>query len=73
MNCEREHWERELSSVQALHADIEAAAEEFVVQSKQLDKLFDWGGIGLLTSEQKKQILNTLLQEFVLSATAKSS
>jgi hypothetical protein len=49
-----------------LHADIEAAAEKFVVQLKQLDKLFDWGGIWFLTSEQKKQILNTLLQEFAL-------
>jgi hypothetical protein len=66
MNCEREHWERELSNVQALHADIEAAAEKFVVQLERLDKLFDRGGIGFLTSEQKGQILNTLLQEFAL-------
>jgi hypothetical protein len=73
MKSEQERWEWELSSPEELHADREAAAEEFVVQLKQLDKLFDWGGIGFLTSEQKRQILNTLLQEFVLSATAKSS
>jgi hypothetical protein len=73
MNCEREHWERELSDVQALHADIEAAAEKFVAQLEQLDKFFDYGGIWFPAPEQQKQILNTLLQEFVLSATAKSS
>lgn len=66
INSEREHWERELSNLQALQADSEAAAERFVVQLKQLDRLFDWGGIWFLTSEQKKQVLNTLLQEFVL-------
>jgi hypothetical protein len=73
MKSEQERWEWELSGLQALHADREAAAEKFVAQSKQLDKLFDWGGIWFLTPEQKRQILNTLLQEFVLSATAKSS
>jgi hypothetical protein len=73
MYCEREHWERELSDVQALHADIEAAAEKFVAQLEQLDKFFDYGGIWFPAPEQQKQILNTLLQEFVLSATAKSS
>lgn len=66
MNCEREHWERELSSVQALHADIEAAVEKFVAQLERLDKFFDYGGIWFLTPEQKKQIPNTLIQEFVL-------
>jgi hypothetical protein len=73
MKSKQEQCEGELSSLQALHAETEAAAEKFVAQSKQLDKLFDWGGIGFLTSEQKRQILNTLLQEFVLSAMAKSS
>jgi hypothetical protein len=66
INSEREHWERELSNLQALQADSEAAADKFVAQLKQLDRLFDWGGIWSLTPEQKKQILNTLLQEFVL-------
>jgi hypothetical protein len=37
-----------------------------VVQLKQLDKLFDYGGIWFLPSEQQKQMLNTLLQEFAL-------
>jgi hypothetical protein len=73
MKSEQDHRQEQLSNLQALHADREAAAEKFVAQSKQLDKLFDWGGIGFLTSEQKRQILNTLLQEFVLSAMAKSS
>ena len=66
MKSEQGHWEGELSSLQALHAEAEAAAEKFVAQSKRPDKLFDWGGIWFLTSEQKKQMLNTLLQEFVL-------
>ena len=66
IKSELDYWERELSSLQTLQADSEAAAEKFVVQLKQLDKLFDWGGIWFLTSEQKKQVLNTLLKEFVL-------
>ena len=66
MKSEQEHWEGQLSSLQALHADREAAAKKFVVQSKQVDKLFDYGGIWFLTPEQQKQILNTLLQEFAL-------
>lgn len=66
INSDREHWERELSSLEALHADSEAAAERFVVQLKQLDRLFDWGGIWSLTPEQKRQVLTTLLHEFVL-------
>ena len=66
INSEREHWENELTSIQSLHADSEAAAEKFVAQLKQLDKFFDYGGIWFLGPEQKKQILNTLLKEFVL-------
>jgi hypothetical protein len=66
MKSEQGHWEGELSSLQALHAEAEAAAEKFVAQLEQLDKFFDYGGIWFLTSEQRRQILNTLLQEFVL-------
>ena len=66
INSEREHWERELSSFQALHGDSEAAADKFVAQLKQLDRLFDWGSIWSLSPEQKKQVLNTLLHEFIL-------
>jgi hypothetical protein len=66
MKSKQDHWQEQLSKLQALHADTEAAAEKFVAQSKRPDKLFDWGGIWFLTSEQKKQMLNTLVQEFVL-------
>ena len=66
IKSEQDYWERELSNLQTLHADSEAAAEKFMVQLKQLDRLFDWGGIWSLTSEQKRQVLNTSLHEFIL-------
>ena len=66
IKSEQAYWKRELSNIQALHADSEAAADRFVAQLKQLDRLFDYGGIWYLNPEQKKQILTTLLQEFIL-------
>jgi site-specific DNA recombinase len=66
IKSEQDYWERELANLQALQADSEAAAEKFVAQLKQLDRLFDYGGIWYLTSEQKRQLLTTLLQEFIL-------
>jgi len=64
INSEREHWERELSSLQALQANSDAALDSFVTQLKELDRMFDWGFYP--SPEQKKQLLNVLLKEFVL-------
>jgi len=66
IKSEQDHWEKELSNLQALQADTEAATDKFVAQLKQLDKLFDYHGLWHLTPEQEKQVLNTLLQEFIL-------
>lgn len=62
---EQDYRQEQLSNLQALHADTEAAAEKLAAWHK-VDKLFDYGGIWFLTSEQRRQIPNTLLQEFVL-------
>ena len=66
IKSEQDYWQGQLSNIQTLHADIEAAADRFVTQLNQLDRLFDWGSIWYITPEQKREILNTLLKEFVL-------
>jgi len=64
INSEREHWEQELSSLQALQTNSEAALDSFIAQLKDLDRMFDYGFNP--SPEQKKQLLGVLLKEFVL-------
>ena len=71
IKSEQDYWQGQLVNLQALQADTEAAADRFVAQLKQLDRLFDYGGIWYLTPEQKRQVLTTLLQEFILYADGK--
>ncbi len=42
-----------------------------MVQLDELSRLFDYGGTWYLKPEQEKQILTTLLQEFILYADGK--
>ena len=64
MNSEREHWEQELNNLQALQDNDSTALDAFMAQLKQVDKWFDYGFYP--TAQQKKQLLVTLLKEFVL-------
>lgn len=58
---EQDCWQEQLSILQAPDADTEAAAEKFVVQSKQLHR---WWCL-FLASEQQRQMRNTLLRKCV--------
>jgi hypothetical protein len=58
---EHDYWQERLSIPQAPHADTDAIAEKSVVQSRHLHR---WWYL-FLTSEQERQMHNTLLQEFV--------
>ena len=71
IKSEQDYWQGQLVNLQALQADSEAAADRFVAQLKQLDRLFDWGSIWYITPEQKRQVLTTLLQELILYADGK--
>ncbi len=64
INSERKYWEQELTNLQALQDNDNTALDAFMVQLKQLDRWFDYGFNP--SPEQKKQLLVTLLKEFVL-------
>ena len=64
INSERKYWEQELTNLQALQDNDNTAPDAFMVQLKQLDRWFDYGFNP--SPEQKKQLLVTLLKEFVL-------
>ncbi len=64
INSEREYWEQELTNLQALQDNDNIALDAFMVQLKQLDKMFDYGFY--LSPEQEKELLNVLFKEFVL-------
>lgn len=61
---EQEHWQQEVTNLQALQANTDALWDSFWSQFKEIDRMFNWGFN--LSPEQKKKVLNLLLQEFVL-------
>jgi len=64
INSEREYWEQELTNLESLQDNQDSAVDTFMAQLKQVDKMFNYGFYP--SPEQKKDILNTLLKEFVL-------
>jgi len=64
INKDREHWEKELSSLEAIQNTNDISWETFMSQLHELDKMFNYGFH--LSNELKKQFLNNLLKEFVL-------
>ena len=64
INKDREHWEKELSSLEAVQNTNDIAWETWMSQLHELDKMFNYGFH--LSNKQKKQFLNLLLKEFVM-------
>ena len=62
-----EHWQNELTNAQALQRDSGKIWNDFMESLKAVDEFYDWGGTWFLSNEQKKSILNTLVEEFILS------
>ena len=65
INTDEEHWQQELTHAEQLQDDSDAVWQAFKSQLMELDR-FRFFGFHHLSAEQKKQILNTLLKEFVL-------
>jgi len=61
---EQEYWQQELINLEALGNNTEAAWESFMSHLKELDRYFYFGYD--ISLEQKKGILNLLLEEFIL-------
>ena len=64
LNKEQSDWQCELDNLLALDTESDAAMEKFMSQLKAVDINFDYGFYP--TSEQKKEILNMLLDKFLL-------
>jgi len=61
---DQERLEYELLNLQSFQDSNDSAVDAFMAQLKQLDKWFDYGFYP--APAEKKEILNTLLQEFIL-------
>ena len=61
-----EHWTQELTNTQTLQTNSDAIWDEFKEKLDTINRLYDWGGIWFLNEEQKKGILNALLDSFTL-------
>ena len=61
---EQEHWQQELANLEAVQTNTDAIWDSWWSHFRKIDAMFDWGFNP--TDEQKKTILNLLLQEFVL-------
>ena len=64
-----EHWNNELTNAKALQVDSEAIMNEFLDQLDNINRMYDWGGTWFLSDEQKKVIINALLERFTLEPT----
>lgn len=64
VNSEREYWDQHLANLEALKQNDKAVWDSFCAQRKEIDRMFDYGFYP--TPDQKKEILNLLLEEFVL-------
>lgn len=60
---EQEYWQEELAKLEVLETNTDAAWNSFWTHLQQIDRMFDWGFI--IEPEQKKEILNLLLEEFI--------
>lgn len=61
---DEDRWQEELANLEALDVNSNALWDSFWSQLQKLDEWFDWGFS--LSVEQKKEILNLLLDSFVL-------
>ena len=61
---EQADWQRELDNLTAIDTEAGALVERFMSQLRAVDKKFDYGFAP--TTEQKKEILNLLLDKFIL-------
>ncbi|MFC1893817.1 recombinase family protein, partial [Chloroflexota bacterium] len=60
-----EHWEAEAGNLEVLQDNDAAALDSFMAQLRRLDGMFDYTGFRP-SPEQKKELLTTLLNQFVL-------
>ena len=63
MQEEREYHQSAIDEQLTTASDVKL--DEFMQSLKQLDELYDWG-LMTTTPEQKKEIINKVLHEFVL-------
>jgi hypothetical protein len=61
-----EHWQNELTNARLLQHDSDAIWNDFREKLEAITRLYDWGGIWFLSDEQKKSVLNALVEEFIL-------
>ena len=66
INERMEHWNNELVNAQAMAQDSDALMAEFMEKLKEIDLLYDWGGVWFMTPEQKKQVFKLMLHSFTL-------
>jgi hypothetical protein len=66
INSEQEHWQQELAQAEHLQANSDVVWQAFHAQLHELDR-FRFFGLDHVSADQKKELLNSLLQEFVLS------
>jgi DNA invertase Pin-like site-specific DNA recombinase len=64
-----EHWQNELTNAQLLLHDGDAIWNDFMEKLEDVNRMYDWGGIWFLSDEQKKSVLNALVEEFILGPT----
>lgn len=64
VKSDEEYWQQELANLETLTTNIDAIWDSWWSQLKRIDAWFDYGFI--LTPEQKKEILNIMLDKFVL-------
>jgi hypothetical protein len=61
-----EHWQNELTNARLLLHDSDAIWNDFREKLEAVTRMYDWGGIWFLSDEQKKSVLNALVEEFIL-------
>lgn len=61
---EQEYWEQEVVKLGALEVNTDTLWDSFWPQFKEIERMFNWGFNP--TPEQKKEILNLLLEGFIL-------
>ncbi len=69
INKEQVDWERELDSLKVLDTEADALIERFMSHLRAVDRNFDYGFHP--TPEQKKEILNLMLDKFILYGNGK--
>lgn len=65
INADEKYWQQELANIQRLETDSHAVWQAFMSQLQELDR-FRFFGFDNLSAIQKRELLNTLLKEFVL-------